>query len=204
MDSPRDLSQEDSLLESLTLLAEETPRRLTSRELTGQPICKVRYTHQDMADFIIANPAASQNEMASRYGYSAGWVSQVINSDAFQVYLSSRRAEIQNPALMLTVEERMRSVTARSLDVLQEKLALPADMISDELALRAATLGAKALGMGNQAPAPAPPSVSLNDLAERLASLARRPSTQGAIDVQFTEARQAGIDPSGTAAANPG
>lgn len=187
----------DPLLDSLALLKPE--RRPTSRELTGQPICKVRYSHQDMADAIIANPTITQNELAKRYGYTAPWVSQVINSDAFQAYLAARKAEIVDPTLTMTVEERVRGVTNRALDVMQEKLSLPAEMISDELAIRAAQMGTKALGMGN-APPPAPaPATSLNDLAERLVSLARRPPSQGVIDVETRE-----VSPAGTTPAYPG
>lgn len=195
MDSlaPEVSSAADELLESLALLGQNQPLvgQVVDPKITGSTnkvaIQRVSYTHQDMADFILANPAVAQHQLAARYGYSVAWVSTVINSDAFQVYLASRRAEFVDPTLLMTVEERMRGVTVRSLDVLQEKLSLPVSQISDELALRAATMGSKALGMGIQAPAPPPPSANLNDLADRLVALARRPSNQGVVDVQARE-----------------
>lgn len=176
---------DEGLDHSLALLRGQGPK--ISGSVNRQSVQRVSYTHQDMADTIIRCPSISGLELAERYGYRPHTVSMILNSDAFQVYLAARRSEIINPVLTLSVEERMRSVTQRSLDVLAEKLEQPANMISDELALRAAALGAKALGMGLNAPPPPPPSANLNDLAERLASLARRPPNQGVVDVQARE-----------------
>lgn len=134
---------------------------------------KVRYTHRDMIDFIIANPSVSQDSLAIRYGYSAGWVSIMINSDAFQVQMAARRAEIVNPELIATVEERFRALTARSLQRLMGELDKPA--CKPEVMLRAAELGAKAMGIGGNAPPPAPPpSDHLEQLARRLVALNRQ------------------------------
>ena len=47
-------------------------------------VTKIGYSHQDMIDFIIANPGVTQNALAARYGYSVGWVSNVMASDAWQ------------------------------------------------------------------------------------------------------------------------
>lgn len=184
MDSPRDQASDD-VLESLTLLGQGKPKMTGSTN--KQIVEKVSYTHKDMADFILANPSVTQNALGERYGYRPHTVSVIMNSDAFQCYLASRREDLIDPILRLSIEDRMRAVTSKSLEVLQEKLSLPADMISDELALRAAAMGAKALGMGMNPPAPPPPTTSLADLAERLASLARRPPNQGVIDVQARE-----------------
>lgn len=197
MDSPATSLTPDSVLESLALLSQEEPVRKLSGSTNKQSIQRVSYTHKDMADCILANPTISGRELAQRYGYLPHTVSLILNSDAFQAYLASRRQDLIDPILTLTVEERMRSVTIRSLDVIAEKLEMPAAMIPDELALRAATLGAKSLGMGLAPPAPPPPSVSLNDLAERLSFLARRPHNQGVVDVETREV-------SGPAAAYPG
>lgn len=182
----------DDVLSSLSLLEKPPAKREK-----GMAIAKVNYSHQDMADFILMNPTITQNEIAARYGHTPSWVSQIINSDAFQAYLSARRAELVDPTLVLTIEERMRGVTARSLQVIQDKLSAPSELVSDELALRAAALGAKSLGMGIAPPAPPPPSSNLADLAERLVSLARRPS-QGVIDV---ESRTVPSDPGVSGAA---
>jgi len=138
---------------------------------------KMRYTHEGMADLILENPWISQNQLAAHFGYSPAWVSTIITSDAFQAILATRRAELVDPELRLTLQERFQAMTTQSLRVLQEKLAKPADQVSDQLALRAAELGAKALGLGgNAAPPPAPnPAEYLPALAERLMRLRSGP-----------------------------
>lgn len=132
-------------------------------------ITKVRYTHTDMIDFIISNPGVSQNELAARYGYSVGWTSRVMSSDAFQSALAARRGELVDPTLVATIEERFRNLTNRSLDRLLEKLDAP--QVSDTVVLRAVELGAKALGVGGNAPPPAPAQDNLAILANRLIAL---------------------------------
>lgn len=153
---------------------------------SGTPrLGKIRYTHEDCIDRILADPTISQNALAELYGYSAGWMSIMVNSDAFQARLAERRAELVDPILQVTLNERFRAVTIRSLEVLQEKLAKPVDAISDKLALEAAALGARSLGLGQPTnPAPANGADHLASLAHRLLDLqgVRRPASD-VIDV---------------------
>jgi len=137
----------------------------------AKPPTKVRYTHDAMIDMIIANPGVSQNRLAIEFGYTPAWVSTIMSSDAFKARLANRREEIVDPALLMTVEEKFKAVTERSLAVLAEKLAQPVSQIPDNLALRAAELGAKAIGVGGHAPPPAVPADYLATLAERLVQL---------------------------------
>lgn len=136
-------------------------------------IVRVRYTHDAMIDVLVATPMISQNELAAMFGYSAAWISTVMNSDAFQEKLLARRVEMVNPGIAQNVNERFRGLAARSLEVLQKKLDVPFQMVPDELALKVAGLAAKGLGVGGFAPAgtpsmPAPPSDRLEKLAQRL------------------------------------
>lgn len=134
---------------------------------------KVRYTHAAMVDLIIQNPWISQNEIAATFGYSVGWISNVFASDAFQAYLAQRRDEIVDPAIKATVEERTKALVIRSLEVLAAKLDRPVAQVPDTVALRCLELGARALGMGGNAPPPVPPSGAdrLERLAHRLIDL---------------------------------
>ena len=158
---------------------------------------KVRYTHEAMIDLIVANPWVSQNQIAAHFGYTPAWISNVFASDAFQERLAARREEIVDPALKATLEERFRALVLRSLEVLQEKLNKP--VVSDTVALKAAELGAKALGLGGNAP-PAAPVVDSDDrlarLAARLVQLqadVRRPVYEGNIqDAEVVQTTAAG------------
>lgn len=177
----------DQLVEEALRLqaAQETGRTTQRRDLA-----KISYTHQDCVDFIIANPGVSQNTLALRYGYSPSWVSIMINSDTFQARLAARRAELVDPTLTLTINERFNALTVRSLEVLQEKLCQDPTKVSDQLALQAAALGAKSLGLGQAPPPAAPSGDDLANLAERLISFTRRSRDGEVVDAAVREIPQ--------------
>lgn len=126
---------------------------------------KIRYTHQAMIDLIIQHPELSQNQIAAQFGYTSSWLSNIMASDAFQEALAARREEVVDPILRATLQERTKALYLQSLAVLQAKLDSPT--VSDKVALAAAELGAKSLGLGGHAPqAPVQPA------GQRLAILA--------------------------------
>lgn len=132
---------------------------------------RVRYTHDAMIDVIIQNPAIAQGELAIWFGYTESWVSLIMSSDAFRARLEARREELVDPSIRLTIEERFRALATKSLEVLQKKLDNP--NVSDQLALQAAALAAKSLGLGlpkNVAP-PAPEPDRLERIGGRLLAL---------------------------------
>jgi hypothetical protein len=132
-------------------------------------LAKVRYSHLDMIDFILANPGCTQNALAARYGYTPGWISNVMASDAWQAAMAARRTEMVDPTLAATIDERFRALTDRSLTRLMEKLDAP--QVSDNVVLRAVELGAKALAVGGNAAPKSPEADHLARLAERLIDL---------------------------------
>ena len=132
---------------------------------------KLRYTHTDAIDFIIANPGISQNAVAARYGFSPGWLRNVMASDAWQSAMAARRAEMIDPTLAATIEERFRGVTILSLERLHQKLSAP--QVSDNVVLKAVELGARSLGLGTTPPPP-PNQDHLAQLANRLIDLQSR------------------------------
>lgn len=131
-------------------------------------LAKVGYSHDAMIDLILANPRLTQNQLAAYFGYSVGWVSNIMAADAFQARMAERRAELVDPTLRATLEERYRGLAIQSLDRLQERLAAP--QVSDTLLIRAAELGAKATGVGGHAPIRVQ-AVDLGSLAHRLVAL---------------------------------
>ena len=134
---------------------------------------KCAYTHDAMVDLIITQGSGpggiSQRQLAAHFGYTEGWISNVLASDAFQARLAARKEEVTDPAIKATIEERFRALVIQSLKVLETKLSAP--VVSDQVALRAAELGAKALGVGGHAPPKAPEVDRLERLAERLVTL---------------------------------
>lgn len=111
---------------------------------------KVRYSHDAMVDAIIANPAIRQRELAALFGYTEGWVSQVLSSDSFQARLDARKAELVDPEIVKSVDVQLKGVARQALEVVSEKLTASK---SPELALRALDISTRALGYGirNQA-----------------------------------------------------
>lgn len=163
----------DAMLDEITGLGPEASPPVGAIRPT-----KLRYTHEAMIDMIIAEPGISQGKLAAIFGYTQGWLSTVMGSDAFKAKLEERRAELIDPVLRLSLDERFRGMVEKSLEVLQEKLSQPALQVPDQLALRAMELGAKALGMGgNQATVIVPvPQDHLEGLAGRLLALQSRVS----------------------------
>lgn len=167
----------------------DSPNEDTSR---WQPK-RVSYTHDAMIDMILAQPNISAATLASAFDRTPQWVSLVRSSDAFRERLIARRKEIVDPAVAATIDERFRAVTARSLEILQEKLAQPATSVPDNLVLKAVELGAKALAVGGNAPPPAPAEGHLDRLAQRLVALQQqaRGDTIEVTDVVFVETANA-------------
>lgn len=108
-------------------------------------IARVKYSHDAMIDLLIANPAISQNEIATNFGYTVPWVSRIMNSDAFQARLALRKEELLDPVIVASIEEKFRALASKSLDVVLDKLSVTN---SAELGLKALEISTKALGYG--------------------------------------------------------
>lgn len=133
-------------------------------------LAKTTYTHDAMIDLLIVNPHMSQGQLAIHFGYSQGWISNIMASDAWQAKYASRVKEIVDPALILSLEEKLRGMTHQAIDRIQEKLAN--SNVADSTVLKAIELGAKSLGLGNEHRPPEMPSEQrLEALAHRLIDL---------------------------------
>ena len=118
---------------------------LQGTESAAKAIARVKYSHDAMIDMIVANPAIEQNALAAAFGYTVPWVSRVMNSDAFQARLAERKTEIVDPALIASVDEKLRTLASKSLDILIDKLSLAPNL---DTALKAVEVSTRALGYG--------------------------------------------------------
>ena len=175
--------------------AEGVAARVTENYAVGRPqVEKVRYTHEGMIDLIIQNPGISQDRIAAYFGYSASWVSTIFASDAFQVQLARRRHELIDPTIAASIEERFRALAETSVQKLMEHINRPTVEVDPEVLIKAAALGAKALGIGGNA---APKSVIINSeerlelLAGRLTGLLRKQNGD-IIDAKLNEIKDPG------------
>lgn len=130
---------------------------------------KSSFSYEKLADTLIVNPRLSLKELSQVFGYTETWLSIVMHSDAFKVVMQRRKGDLVDPIIRATIEDHYKALAAKSCHVLMEKLSAPVHVISDELALRAAALGAQ---MFKAAPViPQVPESSIDKLADRLIAL---------------------------------
>lgn len=104
-------------------------------------IKKVNYTHDAMIDLIMQDPTVNSRELAECFGYSPAWVSRILASDSFQARLAQRKSALIDPIIARSLNERMRTVAIRSMDVIEEKLAAEPSAAYAMDALELATTG---------------------------------------------------------------
>lgn len=144
-------------------------------------VTKVSYTHDSLIDLLIAHPTWTQNEFAAHFGYTPGWLSQIINSDAFKAQYAARRKELVDPLLLQTIEANFDGLISRSQALLIEKLNRPSSAISDGLVLKTLELASRARGYGARVEQPTAQvnvNLHLEDLAGNLTSLLTRKKSE--------------------------
>lgn len=112
------------------------------------PLKKLSYTHDAMVDLIVENPLISQGELARTFGFTEGWISRIVRSDAFQEKIAARKSDLVDPMILQSLEQRFESLANRSAEVLMEKLDLP--NVTADVALKALEVSSRALGYGAQ------------------------------------------------------
>lgn len=184
--------QADQLLGELTKLPVPAAREQAP---TMGKLKKVAYTHEALIDLMIEGASRpggiTQKEIAGHFGYTEGWISNILASDAFQARLAARRQEILDPVLNATLKERFEALARRSLDVLMEKLN--AGAVSEQVAMRAAELGAKVYMHREEVEANRQGSDTtdrLTRLAERLVGLQSQARQGVTINAQTGEIEQ--------------
>jgi hypothetical protein len=162
--------------------------------MTSRNITKWSRKHDAMVDLVIARPSITTDEIAQHFGYSPSWITVIITSDRFKDKLADRREEVIDPVLMASLEEKIKAVTDKAVEIILAKLQKAPDKLSDQFVMRAAEFGAKSLGLGQKGNAPAAETEPdhLHDLAARLVSLNNASRAAGAEDVTYVENAQAG------------
>lgn len=108
-------------------------------------IAKIRYTHDAMIDFIVANPMVRQREIAAFFGMTEAWISQVFSSDVFKMRLMKRREELVDPTIQATLEEGFEALCRQSIAIVREKLEANRN---PDLAIEALKVASRASGFG--------------------------------------------------------
>lgn len=109
---------------------------------------RINYTHDALIDEIVKNPFVSQQDLARTFGYTQGWFSRVVRSDAFKERIAARKAELVDPLILQSLDERFEALAARSAEILMERLEQP--NVSADVATKALEISSRALGYGAQ------------------------------------------------------
>lgn len=134
--------------------------------------------HEDLAEFLIANPHKSMAEVAAHYGVTAPWLSTVKNSDAFRDYYDARRGE-HFSAVSLSLVEKVSALAELSVEALTKQVSdhtLGAPMAVDTL-MNVTDLALKSLGFGAKKSGEAPQQNNTLILVGDQAALERARST---------------------------
>jgi hypothetical protein len=152
---------------------------------------RMRWWYEALADYMMANPKATQNEIAAHFGRAVSTISTIVNTDAFTAYMRQRR-EAHAATLDHSVREKLLGVADKGLGLILEQFEKKRDTIPLETLQRSVDSTLKSLGFGaTSAPSahvqvnvnPAAPTVvavpvSVQDLQDARAALRRAQSTE--------------------------
>lgn len=108
-------------------------------------IQKVSITHDAIIDLLIAQPHLNYRQIAAQFGYTSVGIGIICRSDAFKARLEARKAELVDPLVKQTVEDRLLGLAHQSIDILERKLESSDD---PKLALAALDAAQKGAGFG--------------------------------------------------------
>lgn len=107
-------------------------------------VVRLMYTHEAMIDLIIQEPTVRVGELAVLFEHSTSWISRIIASDSFQARLAERKAQLTDPLVAQSLNERLRGVAIHAVDIISEKLEAEE---SASYALDALGLATTAMGL---------------------------------------------------------
>lgn len=82
--------------------------------------------HNEIMDYLMANPTTRLGDVARHFGVTQPWLSQIIHSDIFQASLREKQ-DVAFHHTVLSVREKIEHVAHMALDRLAETLPLESD-----------------------------------------------------------------------------
>ncbi len=86
-------------------------------------IARINHRHEQIINWLIANPDKPLGACAAEFGYTQAWLSQVIHSDAFQAVYRSRATEL-GELVTHTLKDRITAVALLAMDRSEKLLEL--------------------------------------------------------------------------------
>lgn len=88
---------------------------------------KLNHRHEEILMWLMLNPNKPQGCCALELNYTQGWVSQIVNSDMFQLRLAELRSD-DFQVSVLSIREKMNAAASLGLDRMIEKLEVEPDL----------------------------------------------------------------------------
>lgn len=114
---------------------------------------KMRWWYESLADYMIANPNATQNEIAANFGRATATISTIVNTDSFKAYFRQRR-NAHAERLDAGVRQKMYNVADAGLALILDRFDKKRDTIPIEMLQRTVDSTLKSLGYASEASGP--------------------------------------------------
>lgn len=121
-------------------------------------VVKLSHTHEAIMAFMVANPTVPLKDVAAKFNFTQGWLSQLIHSSLFQAQLHYRQ-DVEFSEAALSVRDRLQEMAHTSLEKINERIALGG--LGPDHLLASAELALKSLGFG--APKASAPTAVINN-----------------------------------------
>lgn len=126
---------------------------------------KMRLSHHAIIDLMIANPWMTQVEVAQASGYSANWVSILINSDVFKSEVNRRRKEMDSAITNVMASDIQTDITANLRSMALAGITKTSNLIASSTNLdqvaNATEFALKSLGYGEAKKSVEPPQQNI-------------------------------------------
>ena len=100
-------------------------------------IQKMSHKHEEILNFLLANPLLKMGDVAAHFNVTFPWLSTIVHSHAFQDQLQRRQDQVFDSAVLAPIEGKLSAAAQVTLDAYLEKVpTLTADQLissSDKL-----------------------------------------------------------------------
>ena len=80
------------------------------------------HKHEDILNFMLANPLLKMSEIAAHFGVTFPWLSTIVHSHAFQDQMKRRQDQLFECAVLGTIDEKIGAAAQVTLDAYLEKV----------------------------------------------------------------------------------
>lgn len=83
---------------------------------------RLTFAQEAMVDLVLQDPSVTSDELAEIFNSTRIAINKVINGQKFRDRVDERKFQLIDPAISKNLNERIRSVTIKTLDLVNERL----------------------------------------------------------------------------------